>query len=135
MPREHEAVVLLGEVAAYLAAWEPALKAVAVRFAAAAERWGNEVEALAAEALPDDAKPLRAKQCLLRQTALLCTCAPGSALDAQDARRALRLAVQVHHGAAYGRGTSLEKRLQELQVCAESSSRVCGVPTHPCTHC
>ena len=128
MPREHEAVLLLGQVAAYLAAWAAPLKAVAARFAAAAERWADDLEASASEASPADAKPVRAKQCLLRTTALLCTCPPGVALETEDARRALRLAVLVCHGQCHGSGTPLEERLQELKVRREGQGGAACAP-------
>eukprot|EP00887_Chlorella_sp_A99_P004660 scaffold4.g4660.t1 len=113
-PREHAAVLLLGEVAPYLSDWHAPLHAVARQFAATAERWAAELEPNALEAPPDQARPVRAKQCLLRCTSVLCHGA--GALDAEDVKRMLRLAAQVHHGAIYGQGTSLENDLARLQV-------------------
>lgn len=113
-PREHAAVLLLGEMAAYLSDWHPPLRDVARRFAAAAARWAEELEGSAAELPPERAQALRAKQCLLRCTALLCHAA-GQLSDA-DAEGLLGLAVLVHHGSIYAAGTELEAELDQLQV-------------------
>ena len=114
-PREYGSVQLLGELAAALSGWHAPLAAVARRFAAMAARWADELEPSAAREPPARARALRAKQCLLRQTALLCYGA-GSALGAGDVLRMLGLAVQIHHGAIYGQGTGLEGDLAQLQV-------------------
>ncbi|GAB4822814.1 hypothetical protein N2152v2_009860 [Parachlorella kessleri] len=113
-PREHAAVLLLGEVAAYLSAWHGPLAAVARSFAGMAERWAEELEPNASGAPPDQAGPVRAKQCLLRCTALLCY-GPLEELRAEDVGAMLRLAVQAHHGFVYGPGTKLERQLGRLQ--------------------
>ncbi len=44
-PREHEAVALLGEMAAYLAAWHPPCGDIARRFAAMTARVADELDA------------------------------------------------------------------------------------------
>lgn len=113
-PRQHGAVLLLGEMAAYLSAWHTPLRAVARRFAAAAARWAEDLEAEAQEAPPDEARPVRAKQCLLRMTALLCH-ASGQ-LSTADVQQLLSLAVLAHHGSIYGKGKDLEAHLERLQV-------------------
>lgn len=120
-PREHGAVLLLGELAAYLSDWHAPLRDVARRFAAAAEGWADDLEAEAAQQPPELARPTRAKQCQLRATALLCHAA-GQLSDA-DVEILLGLAVQVHNGGIYGSGTPLEKPLQRLQVGQSGSSR------------
>ncbi|PRW58669.1 hypothetical protein C2E21_2704 [Chlorella sorokiniana] len=113
-PREHSAVLLLGEVAAYLSDWHPPLREVARRFAAAAARWAEELEGSAAELPPERARALRAKQCLLRCTALLCRAA--GQLSEADVEDMLGLAVLVHHGSIYAAGTELKGDLEQLQV-------------------
>ncbi len=113
-PREHGAVLLLGEAAAFLADWHPPLRAVARRFAAMAAGWAEDLEASAEGLPPAKARPMRAKQCLLRMTALLCY--GGGELDAEDVQHMLCLAVQIRHGYLYGQGTPLQARLEELQV-------------------
>lgn len=118
-PREHASVLLLGEVAAYLSGWHPPLCMVARRFAGMAARWADELESSAREALPAQASPVRAKQCLLRQTALLCYGALGCKLGGDDVARMLGLAVQIHHGTVHGQGTLFESDLARLQVCGD----------------
>lgn len=113
-PREHASALLLGEVAAYLSAWHPPLRDVARRFSASAARWAEELEASAAELPPERARPLRAKQCLLRCAALLCHA--GGELSDGDVEAALGLAVLARHGSIYGAGTELEEELGRLQV-------------------
>lgn len=93
-PREHAAVASLGEIAAFLGSWHPPLAAVAKRLAGTACRWAEELEGSIGRALPDEARPLRAKQCLLRGTALLYY-ATGGELAVEDAQEMLGLAVQV----------------------------------------
>lgn len=93
--REHSAVALLGELAAYFSAWHPPLRAVARRFASAASRWADELERDAQEAPPDAARPLRAKQCLLHATALLCLASGSGPMEVADAQAVLELAAQV----------------------------------------
>jgi hypothetical protein len=112
--REHDAVLLLGEVAGYLSAWHQPLRDVALRFAAMAERWAEDLEATALEATPAAARPVRAKQCLLRMTALLCLA--NVRMDAGCVQRVLNLAVLIHHGVVYGQDTPLQAQLGQLQV-------------------
>jgi hypothetical protein len=113
-PREHDAVLLLGEVAGYLSAWHQPLRDVARHFAAMAERWAEDLEASANKATPAEAMPVRAKQCLLRMTAPLCH--SSGDLNTRDVEVMLRLAVLVHHGIIYGQDTELQPHLVKLQV-------------------
>ncbi|KAG2494612.1 hypothetical protein HYH03_007377 [Edaphochlamys debaryana] len=73
-PREHEAVMLLGPVAAYVASFHPPCLAVARRFAAMTSRVADELEAEIAEHAGDErlSAALQAKQCRWRAMSLLC---------------------------------------------------------------
>lgn len=116
-------MLLLGEMAAFLAGWHPALQAVARSFAATAARWADDSEAEAAAAPPQNAVKLRAQQAKLRMTALCCYGGSGgAALSSDDAAAMLRLAVLVHHGSIYchaldGEDTAeLQAQLSQLEV-------------------
>lgn len=115
-------MLLLGEMAAFLAGWHPPLQAVARSFAATAARWADDLEAEAAAAPPADAVKLRAQQAKLRMTALCCYGGGGAALSSDDAAAMLRLAALVHHGSIYchaldGEGTAeLQAQLSQLEV-------------------
>jgi hypothetical protein len=114
-PREHDAVLLLGEVAGYLSAWHPPLRDVARRFSTMAERWAEDLkDSIPLDAKPAKSSPVRAKQCLLRMTALLCH-ATGD-LNTGGVQSMLRLAVLVHHDIIYGQDTELHSQLVKLQV-------------------
>lgn len=114
-PREHASMLLLGELAAYLSAWHPPFHSLQRQMAATAARWADAVEKEVAQAPPSEATALRARQCLLRMTALLCYSGGGGgeALTSADAKHMLCLAVQVHHGSVYAH--SLEDKDEDVR--------------------
>lgn len=117
-------MLLLGEMAAFLAGWHPPLQAVARRFATTAAGWADGLEEEAAAAPPQECVQLRAKQAMLRMTALCCFGGGGggAALSSDDAASMLRLAALVHHGSIYchaldGQGAKeLQAELAQLEV-------------------
>lgn len=113
-PREFGAAQLLGDLSASLSGWHAPLRDVSRRFAAMAEGWAEELEASAREIPPEQARPVRAKQCLLRMTALLCHGA--GELAAGDAAQVLHLAVQARHGIVYSSGTGLQREIARLRA-------------------
>ncbi|GIL51276.1 hypothetical protein Vafri_7116, partial [Volvox africanus] len=118
--REHQAVLLLGEVAAYLAGWHPACNAVARRFATmtsiVADELGLEADAVSND---DDAvAELLAKQCIWRCMALLCYGA--GCLDASDVGSMLQLIVLIRHGHVFLQDLQLRAQVQPLVVRAHN---------------
>jgi hypothetical protein len=116
-PREHDAVLLLGQVAAYLADWCPDCKAVARRFAAMTSRVADElqqqIDALAT-GQEEVAAKLQAKQCKARMMALLCYVA--GALDTEDVGHMLGLMVLVKHGDLFLEDAGLAAELAGLRA-------------------
>ncbi|MEW5310745.1 MAG: hypothetical protein WDW38_002512 [Sanguina aurantia] len=96
-PREHHAVPLLGEIAAYLSDWHAPCKAVARAFAGMTSRVADDLEAQIASAPRDQpTSVMQARQCLWRMRALLCY--GGSSTEAQDAEAMVTLMVLINHG-------------------------------------
>jgi hypothetical protein len=98
-PREHDAVLLLGQVAAYLSDWWPACKVTARKFATMSSRVADELQQQIdsnATGQEEVAAELQAKQCKARMMALLCYVA--GELDAEDVGHMLGLMVRVKHG-------------------------------------
>jgi hypothetical protein len=97
-PRDHDAVLLLGEVAAYLSTWYPACAAVTRRFAAMTSRVADEMEENITGAAPQPAvqQQLQARQCHLRMLSLLCYGAGALTTD-EDIADTLRLTVLIKH--------------------------------------
>ena len=98
-PREHNAVLLLGQLAAYLADWSFSCKAVARRFAGMTSRVADELQQQIDGVVAGQEKVaamLQAKQCKARMMALLCYLTGG--LDAEDVGHMLGLMVLVKHG-------------------------------------
>ncbi|EFJ48407.1 hypothetical protein VOLCADRAFT_91060 [Volvox carteri f. nagariensis] len=144
-PREHGAVLLLGEVAGYLAAWYPPCRDVARRFAAMTARAADELEPQVAVAgngggsATDDSaiSNLLAKQCRSRCMALMC-CSGAAAADAAasaaattvtmappllteaDAREMIRLMVLINHGRVFLHSPKLREELTPLFVRAHN---------------
>ncbi|PNH10973.1 hypothetical protein TSOC_002217 [Tetrabaena socialis] len=137
--REHDAVLLLGEVAAYLADWHEPCRAVARRFAATTSRAADALEARIAEAAAQGGgeqasgggdsdsgggsgsvvSELLARQCCLRATALLCYGAgpPADAAQAtKDAGAMLQLMVLLNHGNVFLEEAALRAQLGTLLV-------------------
>ncbi|PNH12760.1 hypothetical protein TSOC_000242, partial [Tetrabaena socialis] len=121
-PREQEAVLLLGEVAAYLSDWHPPCGAVARRFAAMTSRVadGMEPQLGAAAAGGDSAliAQLQAKQCRWRAMALLCYGA--GPLGVEDVGAMLQLAVLLNHGRVFQEDVVLRAQLEALHVRAHN---------------
>lgn len=108
-PREHEAVPLLGEIAAYLSDWHPPCRAVARRFAAMTSRVADELEVRISYA--DAAEPagaLKARQCLSRMRSLLCYA--GRSIESQDVGPMVTLMVLINKGHAFIDTDSKETR-------------------------
>jgi hypothetical protein len=99
-PREHDAVLLLGQLAAYLADYSDVCKDAAKQFAEMTSRAANQlqpqVEAAAQQNQEKVAVQLQAKQSKARAVSLLCYGA--GPLDAADVGRMLQLIVLVKHG-------------------------------------
>ena len=97
-PREYAAVLLLGEVAAFLSDWHAPSRAVARLFADMAHRWAEELEEERMQEAGNDeaAFELQAKLCLLRATSLVCY--RTGTLDDSDVRKMVCLMVQIWQG-------------------------------------
>ncbi|GLC49187.1 thioredoxin-disulfide reductase [Pleodorina starrii] len=120
--REHEAVLLLGEVASYLAEWHAPCRDVARRFAKMTARVADDLEAEVDAASNDDdvAAALLAKQCRWRCMALMCYGGSGPLNDADDVGKMVQLAVLIHHGRVFLPDASLRAALQPLVVRAHN---------------
>ncbi|EFJ48301.1 hypothetical protein VOLCADRAFT_104794 [Volvox carteri f. nagariensis] len=143
-PREHGAVLLLGEVAGYLAAWYPPCRDVARRFAAMTARAADELEPQVAVAGNGGGSAtdgsaisnLLAKQCRWRCMALMCfsgaaaadaaasaaatvTAAPPLLTEA-DAQEMIRLMVLINHGRVFLHSPKLREELAPLFVRAHN---------------
>ncbi|KAG2494611.1 hypothetical protein HYH03_007376 [Edaphochlamys debaryana] len=120
-PREHEAVMLLGPVAAYVASFHPPCLAVARRFAAMTSRVADELEADIAEHAGDESlsAALQAKQCRWRAMSLLCYDSDALA-EAGDAAAMARLMVLVNHGRVFLPDPALLAQGEALQLRAHN---------------
>jgi hypothetical protein len=98
-PREHDAVLLLGQLAAYLADYSPACKDAARQFAEMTSRAADQLQPQVEEAAQQNqervAVQLQAKQCKARAVSLLCYGA--GLLDVADVQHMLQLIVLVKH--------------------------------------
>ncbi|KAG2441635.1 hypothetical protein HXX76_003254 [Chlamydomonas incerta] len=125
--RDHDAILLLGEMAAYLADWHAPCGAVARRFAAITMRAADQLQAAeqdAAAGVAGDerrASELLARQVRWRVMALLCYGAgplapgvgPGQQQQEEDAAVMVKLMVQICHGLTFQDNPA---QLQELQL-------------------
>ncbi|KAG2451920.1 hypothetical protein HYH02_003695 [Chlamydomonas schloesseri] len=136
--RDHDAILLLGEVAAYLADWHAPCGALARRFAAITMREADRLQAEldAAAGLAGDDKrvsELLARQVRWRVMALLCygagPLAAGAGAgggqqeqpqQAEDAAVMVRLMVQVCHGLTFQVDAAKLKELQLLRARAHN---------------
>ncbi|GAX73071.1 hypothetical protein CEUSTIGMA_g524.t1 [Chlamydomonas eustigma] len=101
-PRDHDAVLLLGEIAAYLSLWHQPCVAVTRHFAAMTSRAADEMEETIVAAAPEPAvqQQLQARQCHLRMLSLLCFGA-GALRSDQDIADSVRLTVLIKHGKTF----------------------------------
>ena len=97
-PREHDAVLILGEAAAYLSLWHPPLKDIARRFSEMTREAADALEAqiLDSATNPAQQQQLQARQCHLRMVSLLCF-GPGEMRSAEEAAIVVKLMVQIRH--------------------------------------
>eukprot|EP00198_Chlamydomonas_reinhardtii_P007687 XP_001697024.1 predicted protein [Chlamydomonas reinhardtii] len=139
--RDHDAILLLGEMAAYLADWHSPCSAVARRFAAIAmleaDRMQVELDAAAGLAADDRrVSELLARLVRWRVMALLCYGAgplsPAAAgrgarqQQSKDAATMVRLMVQVCHGLTFQTDRAMQQELELLRTRAHNvmASRV-----------
>ncbi len=121
-PRDQEAALLLGEVAAYLSDWHVPCRTVARRFAAMTSRAADEMEArvLAAAAAGEGelVAQLRAKQ--VRWRAMALGCYGAGRLDGEDVGQMLQLLVLIHHGCVFQDDRGVQEQLRRVQVAAHA---------------
>jgi hypothetical protein len=107
-PRDHEAVLLLGELAAYLSDWHPPCREVARHFAAMTSRAADELQQQISskEQKGNDviASQLIAKQSKARMLALLCH--SSGQLTVADVGCMALLMAQIKHGDIYLEGNA-----------------------------
>lgn len=137
-PREHETVLLLGEVASYLAAWHPPCRTVARRFATMATRFADEFEPQLAAVRSEDhaaAGQLFLKQCRWRCIALTAWSGAAAAAAAatstacsrigrplphqltdEDVSQMLQLMVLITHGQVFLHNAAMRDALAPLLV-------------------
>ncbi|KAF5833854.1 hypothetical protein DUNSADRAFT_9691 [Dunaliella salina] len=115
-PREHQAVILLGEVAAYLADWNPTCWRAALKFASMTSRAADSMDQPMADAAGDEElqQNLLARQCELRMLALLCFSA--GPLSTEGAASMLRLMVLIRHGHVFLDSPATRERLSSLHI-------------------
>jgi hypothetical protein len=115
-PRDHDAVLLLGELAAYLSNWSADAREVARRFAAmtaaAADNLQPQVDAVVDQ--EGVAAQLKGKQCKSRMLALLCY--GTGPLGEEEVQQLLTLLVQIKHGDLYTPDADLAAELGQLRV-------------------
>lgn len=118
-PREHESVLILGEMAAYLSSWHKPMRLVVRRFAAMTGRMAAELEEeIKAQAGDNKAvQQLQARQCQLRMVSLLYM-GPGGLDDKADSALVVERMVQVKHGRVFNEHATAEqeKQLRQLHV-------------------
>jgi hypothetical protein len=123
-PREHDQVLLLGEIAAFLSGWSTPCVTVAHRFAAMAARAADAMQAQIDKAAGQDAvqQGLQARQCYLRMLSLLCyspsTLDPGAMV---------KLMVQVKHGRVFTADCSMRAELEALHARCHNVMSACTV--------
>jgi hypothetical protein len=116
-PRDHDAVLLLGGLAAYLSDWSAEARQVARRFAAmtaaaAADNLQPRIDAVVDQ--EGVAAQLKGKQCKSRMLALLCY--GTGPLGEEEVQQLLTLLVQIKHGDLYTPDADLAAELGQLRV-------------------
>jgi hypothetical protein len=116
VPREHDTVLLLGELAAYLSDWSADAAQVARRFAAVAAAEADSLQAQIDSVLDQGGKvaELKAKQCKSRMLASLCYGA--GPLGEEEVQQLLTLLAQIKHAALYTADAAQASELSQLRV-------------------
>ncbi|KXZ49831.1 hypothetical protein GPECTOR_19g282 [Gonium pectorale] len=117
-PREHDAVLLLGEVAAYLADWHKPCVKTARRFAAMTARAADELEPqlVAQSDRSEVVSEILARQCRARCMALLCYGAGPLDAGGEDVGAMLQLLVLINQGCVFQADPAKRSQLQALVV-------------------
>ena len=113
-PREHGAVLILGEIAAHASQWDAQSRDVARKYAAVARDWADCERFRIETAEPGDIAVLRARCCLFCMYAIVCHGA-GELSDA-DAKDLCELVVLAEHHRLYDDETELDERNRELTI-------------------
>ena len=85
-PRDAHALLIVSEMAAYVAQWQPNCSSICLDLAHAAQQWSDELTPQLAEASRAEQESLRKRQCLFSMYALFC-CATVRALPTETAVR------------------------------------------------
>ncbi len=120
-PRDQGAILLLGEVAAYLSDWYEPCRTVVRRFAGMASRMADEMDARVAAAQAKGKHrvvgQLRAQQVVLRGMALGCYGAGPLCLS--DVGHMVQLVVLVRHGSLFQEEEGVRRKLRRVGVAAQ----------------
>ena len=111
-PREHGAVLVLGEIAAHASQWHEPCREVAREFARIARTWSDELDKEITSALPENVPALRAKRCLYCMYGVVCHSA-GELSDA-DVASLCQLAVLAEYNRLLEDPTPLDEQVKSL---------------------
>jgi hypothetical protein len=110
--REHQSILILGELAAVVSQWDPQTRDVSREFADIAWKWGlavaSEMEDAAIEALPS----LRARQCLFTMYSIVCHTA--GELTVGDVEALLAAVVLADYSRLFEDSTPYDSQLRAL---------------------
>ena len=123
-PREHEQVLLLGELASFFSDWHAPFCEVARHFAAMTARAAEDIQLQmdASSQLQEDGG-LLSRQCFLRMASLLCyKCGP---LVPDDVGKMARLLVQINHGYIFVEDPAWRQKLSGLKVLCHNLMASC----------
>jgi hypothetical protein len=120
-PRDHAAVPVLADVAAFFSQLDAGIENASRSLARAVLEWAKAVSAQMVGAQRREQDSLRAKQCLYSAYSILCHST--MVLSVDDARRLCRALVLFRRGLVFG-ASDLDERLDDLRVrCEELVSR------------
>ena len=117
-PREHGAVLILGQMAAHASQWHPECRDVAREFARIARAWADDLDKDIAEAAPNNVAALRAKRCLFCMYGIVCH--EAGALSDEDVGSLSALVVLADYNRLFEDPTPLDGQVRMLTVVTQS---------------
>jgi len=113
-PREHGAVLVLGEIAAVASQWDSATRETSRQFAQISRAWADEVAAEIEGAEVEQVPVLRARRCLFYMYAIVCHCAGELSVD--DVGELMQLVLLADYNRLFEDPTPYDAEVQALKA-------------------
>jgi hypothetical protein len=116
--REHQAVLILGELAAVASQWDTQTRQVAREFATIVRRWADALIPKIEAATPEQIAELRGRRCLFSMYTIVCHSA--GELSLEDVKGLTEAVLIADYSRLFGEPTALDSEVRKLSTVSYS---------------